>query len=54
MAAKTERFEMRLEEEVLQRVDKWRASETDYPWRAEAMRRLLEFGLKIIEPNCQF
>lgn len=46
MAPKTERFEMRLEEEVLQRVDKWRTSQTDEPSRAEAMRRLLELGLE--------
>ena len=45
MAGKTERFEMRLDEEMLVRVDKWRANQDDVPSRAEAMRRLIELGL---------
>ena len=45
MASKTERFEMRLDEEILERVDRWRADQPDLPSRAEAMRRLLETGL---------
>lgn len=36
---------MRLEEEMLNNVDKWRANQNDVPSRAEAMRRLIEFGL---------
>lgn len=46
MAPKSERFEMRLDEEVLDRVDKWRAAQGDLPTRAEAMRRLVELGLE--------
>lgn len=42
---KTERFEMRLDEDILMRVDNWRAKESDVPSRSEAMRRLVERGL---------
>jgi hypothetical protein len=45
MQAKTERFEMRLDQETLDRVDGWRAAQDDLPSRAEAMRRLMERGL---------
>lgn len=46
MAPKTERFEMRLDEDFLQRVDTWRLEQNDALSRAEAMRRLLELGLE--------
>lgn len=49
MAPKTERFEMRLEEELLDQVDRWRAKQPDVPARAEAMRRLVERGLERVE-----
>jgi len=45
MAQKSERFEMRMDEDILARVDRWRSSQTDLPSRAEAMRRLVEVGL---------
>jgi uncharacterized protein YfbU (UPF0304 family) len=45
MAALSERFEMRLDEDTLESVDKWRAKQGDVPSRAEAMRRLIELGL---------
>lgn len=41
----TERFEMRIDSELLDRLDHWRNSEDDEPSRAEAVRRLLEAGL---------
>jgi uncharacterized protein YfbU (UPF0304 family) len=41
----TERFEMRIDSELLDRLDQWRSSEDDSPSRAEAVRRLLENGL---------
>jgi uncharacterized protein YfbU (UPF0304 family) len=41
----TERFEMRVDSELLERLDVWRASEDDTPSRAEAVRRLMEMGL---------
>lgn len=40
-----ERFEMRIDSELLERLDSWRSSEEDNPSRAEAVRRLLEAGL---------
>lgn len=40
-----ERFEMRIDSELLERLDVWRASEDDTPSRAEAVRRLIEAGL---------
>lgn len=45
MVPKSERFEMRLDPVILERVDEWRAGQTDVPSRAEAIRRLLEVGL---------
>lgn len=42
---KTERFEMRLDRETLQRVDKWRSQQPDMPSRAEAVRRLVDRSL---------
>ncbi len=45
MSSKTERFEMRVDEDVLARVDEWRSGQNDVPSRAEAMRRLVELGL---------
>jgi uncharacterized protein len=45
MVPKTERFEMRLDEETLRRVDEWRSSQTDVPSRSEAVRRLIDLGL---------
>jgi len=43
--SKSERFEMRLDEDTLERVDAWRAQQPDFPTRSEAMRRLVEQGL---------
>lgn len=43
--AKSERFEMRLDSELLARIDRWRSDEADAPSRAEAVRRLLEVAL---------
>lgn len=40
-----ERFEMRIDSELLDRLDHWRNSEDDTPSRAEAVRRLIEAGL---------
>jgi uncharacterized protein len=42
---KTERFELRLDETLLERVDQWRTQQDDLPSRAEAMRQLVEAGL---------
>lgn len=45
MVIKTERFELRLDENTLVRIDEWRAQQPDLPSRAEAMRRLVELGI---------
>ena len=37
MQLKTERFEMRLDSRTLERVDAWRARQSDLPSRAEAV-----------------
>jgi hypothetical protein len=45
MPPKTERFEMRLELEMIDRIDNWRRQQSDLPTRAEAIRRLVELSL---------
>lgn len=45
MQAKSERFELRLEQGLLDKVDGWRGMQRDLPSRAEAVRRLLEAAL---------
>jgi uncharacterized protein len=44
---KTERFEMRLDESILERVDAWRGRQPDVPTRSESVRRLVETGLAV-------
>jgi uncharacterized protein len=41
----TERFEMRLDQGTLDRIDAWRGGQGDLPSRAEAIRRLVDGGL---------
>jgi hypothetical protein len=43
---KAERFEMRVPASFLKVVDDWRRKQADLPSRAEAIRRLVELGLK--------
>lgn len=43
--AKTERVELRLDEETIERIDQWRQGQGDLPNRSEAIRRLIEGGL---------
>lgn len=45
MPPKTERFELRLEESLLTRIDEWSSEQHDQLTRAEAIRRLLDIGL---------
>ncbi len=47
MQSKTERFEMQLDQGILDTVDEWRADQDDQPSRAEAVRRLIETGLAV-------
>ena len=46
MTPMSERFEMRVDEDILEKVDRWRSDQDGMPSRAEAMRRLVEIGLK--------
>ncbi len=46
---KSERFEMRLDPQILENVDAWRGKQDDIPTRAEAIRRLTEQGLSVSE-----
>jgi uncharacterized protein YfbU (UPF0304 family) len=43
---KTERFEMRLDVRLIERLDRWRERQGDGASRAEAVRRLVEKGLE--------
>lgn len=45
MATKSGRFELRIDEEQLSRVDEWASEQPDLPTRAEAVRRLVNIGL---------
>ena len=49
MQKKTERFELRLDPETLNRVDNWRTGQSDLPSRAAAVRRLIDAGLALDE-----
>jgi uncharacterized protein len=51
MDEKTERFEMRVPEGFLRKIDEWRRKQEDLPPRAEAIRRLVELGLKAKAPK---
>ena len=44
---KTERFEMRVPALFLKTIDDWRRKQPELPSRAEAIRRLVELGLKV-------
>lgn len=46
MGPMNERFELRLDTETLERIDGWRARQDDLPTRAEAIRRLVDQGLR--------
>jgi hypothetical protein len=44
-------FLMRVTDEFLETIDKWRAKQENEPSRAEAVRRLVELGLKAGTPT---
>lgn len=46
MTPKTERIELRLSAETLERIDNWRDQQEDQMGRSEAIRQLLEIGLE--------
>jgi uncharacterized protein len=43
---KSRRFEMRFDRSMIERIDGWRAKQPGLPARAEAIRRLVDHGLK--------
>jgi hypothetical protein len=43
----TQRFELRIPADFFQAIDSWRRRQEDLPSRAEAIRRLVELGLKV-------
>lgn len=43
---KTRPYQMRVSEEWLSVIDEWRRQQPDIPPRAEAIRRLVEIGLR--------
>ena len=45
----TERFEMRLPDALIQRIDRWRLAQPIVPSRAAAIRYLVERALAIME-----
>jgi hypothetical protein len=45
MIKKTERIEMRMQPDLVSKVDGWRRSQPDIPPRSEAIRRLIDRGL---------
>ena len=51
MGSKTERFELRLEQRMLDRLDAWRNCDGEGASRAEAARRLMEIGLQQFGQN---
>ena len=40
------RLDMRLPEALVYRLDRWRGTQSDVPSRSEAIRRVLEIGLR--------
>lgn len=47
MLPKTERLELRLSNDFIKKIDTWRSDRIDAPSRSEAIRRLVEEGLKV-------
>ena len=47
--AKTERFEMRLDADMIERIDDWRRKQPDLPSRSAAILRLVEVGLAVAQ-----
>lgn len=54
MQIKNERFELRLDQTTLDKVDRWRDSQDGALSRAEAVRRLMELGLEREKPALRF
>lgn len=48
---KSERFEMRIDEDLSNRVKLWSNTQLDTPNKSKAIRRLIEIGLSLAQPN---
>ena len=46
----SERFEMRMSAGPVKAIDAWRRRQSDLPSRSEAMRRLIDAGLRAQKP----
>jgi len=46
-----ERYELRIPADFFKDIDDWRRRQEDLPSRAEAIRRLVELGLKVKPPK---
>jgi hypothetical protein len=44
---KGQTFQMRADDDFLEKVDEWRRNEPDIPSRAEAIRRLVDLGIEV-------
>jgi metal-responsive CopG/Arc/MetJ family transcriptional regulator len=42
---------VRVDDDLLKRLDDWRRKQEDVPSRPEAIRRLMELGLKVKQPK---
>jgi hypothetical protein len=51
MAKKPERFEMRFDVNMIERIDDWRRKQPDLPSRTAAIRHLIEVGLAVAQPQ---
>jgi hypothetical protein len=40
-------FQMRVSDDFFRTVDEWRRAQVDLPWRAEAIRRMVELAAKM-------
>ena len=47
MVPKTERFELRFDPAILERIDIWREEQDDHLSRSEAVRELIDHGLRV-------
>jgi hypothetical protein len=51
MAKKSEPFKIRFEVDMIERIDDWRRKQPDLSSRAAAIRRLVEVGLRVDQPQ---
>lgn len=54
MTVKSERLELRLDAQTVERLDEWRRQQSDFPARSEAVRRLMNYGFNDTAPTALF